>query len=335
MNIFVSQKEIYIHGPCAYLPERVVDNAEIIALTKSAYTKEMIGFSTGIRQRHWANEQQACSDLAVESCRKLFAFYPDLKATIGQVILATISGDFVSPPTSPHVMHRLGIQDAGAMDLGAACAGFVTGLHTAAALVHSTEQTVLLIASEIRSKFLNLENFGTSVLFGDGAGSAFIGVEKNQATFKLLASATYADGEVYDTVSIPAGGSRNPIAQHTPLQSSKITITNNTGLFVKAVHGMTLIAEKLMGRLNLKSSDIAWLVPHQGNRHLVFSVAKQLQFKPEQTMQTVMTSGNTSGASCAIALAELRDKALEKGQLVLVTASGGGGFAAAAVLEVV
>lgn len=334
MSLFIAQQAVYLHGPCSYLPQRVIDNQAILALTKSSYSKEMIGFSTGIKQRHWVSENQACSDLAIEACVGLFDQYPDLKHAIEFLILATISGDFITPPTSPNILYQLGIKGAGGMDLGAACAGFVTGLHVASTMACATSQSILLVASEVRSKFLNKDDFGSSVLFGDGAASGVLSFQQKDADFQFLGSLSYADGEIYDMVSIPAGGSRNPFNGSHALQDSKITIKNNSVLFVKAVHGMTHVAQQLLSKMNLSHQDIDWVIPHQGNKHLVLSVAKQLGFRVEQTLQSVSTSGNTSGASNGIALAQLRTSGqLKRGQKILLTSAGGGGMAASAVLQ--
>lgn len=336
MNLLVAQQPVYIIGPYTYLPDSVIDNRALIDLTKSDYQKEMISFSTGIRQRHWASDNQACSDLAIAACQRLLKYHPDAKADIKQLVLATISGDYVSPPTSPRVLYELGISAAGAMDLGAACAGFITGLHTSSALALCTNQAILLVASEIRSKFLDFNHFGSSVLFGDGAASAIVSTSSTNAHFKVIATVTYADGEISDTISIPAGGSRQPINEDTAIHQTKITIKNSTGLFVKAVQGMTLVAQKLLNELGIEPSQIDWLIPHQGNKHLVHSVAKQLTISLEKTIQTVTTSGNTSGASIGIALNFLKENLpLSKGQRILLTSAGGGGIAAGALLEIV
>lgn len=336
MNLLRAEKNIYLKGPYTALPDKVMSNQAVIDWMGSSQNPTVISFSTGIRNRRWVSEDQACSDLAVLAAEKLFAEKPLEKNKVNQIILATISGDYTSPPTSPLVQHRLGLQNTGAFDIGAACAGFVVGLHTSAALAQSTLGSVLLIASEIRSKFLNKENFATSVLFGDGAAACIVSTDKDNAEFRFIASALFADGEVSDTVSTPAGGSRLPAAQCTNPEQFYITIKENTALFVKAVHGMVYGAEDFLKELKLSAADIQWLVPHQGNKNLVLSVAKQLGIPEERVIKTVEETGNTSGSSVGIALDNLRQQAEIKPQdKVLLVAAGGGGIAACALLEVV
>jgi 3-oxoacyl-[acyl-carrier-protein] synthase III len=335
MNLFRAEKNLYIKGPFIALPDVVMTNQDVLDWMNSTQSPTVIGFSTGIKQRHWVKDDQACSDLAVLASEKLFAAKPNEKESVRQIILATISGDYPSPPTSPLIQFRLGIDQAAAFDIGAACAGFVVGLHTGAALAQSTEGSVLLIASEIRSKFLNKENFATSVLFGDGAAACIVSRDSKNAEFRLLASALFADGEVADIVSTPAGGSRMPASRCEDPSQFFITIKESTALFVKAVNGMVESALAFLKEVGLQPKDIQWLVPHQGNKNLVLSVAKQLGISEENTIKTVEHTGNTSGSSVGIALEGLlTHKPIKAKDKVLLVAAGGGGIAACALLEV-
>ncbi|WP_298627287.1 3-oxoacyl-ACP synthase III family protein [uncultured Legionella sp.] len=336
MNLLRIEKPVYLKGPYIALPDKVMSNQNVLDWMNSTQNPALVGFSTGIRNRRWANEDQACSDLAVLAAERLFAEKPDEKNRITQVILSTISGDYIAPPSSPLIQYRLGLSQAGAFDVGAACAGFVVGLHTSAAIAQASSGAVLLIASEIRSKFLNKNNFATSVLFGDGAAACTVSQNAEQAEFRFLASALFADGEVSDTVSTPAGGSRLPAALCTNPEQFYITIRESTALFVKAVHGMVDSAQMFLKELNMNIADIDWLVPHQGNKNLVLSVAKQLGVPEERVIKIVEETGNTSGASVGIALDDLRaNYPIKTGEKVLLVAAGGGGIAASALLEVI
>lgn len=336
MNLFRSTTPLFINGPFQALPQQVMSNQDVLDWMQSDQNPVVVGFSTGIRNRRWVSEDLACSDLAVFAAQELFSQKPKLKESLSQIILATISGDYISPPTSPLVQHRLGLERVGAFDVGAACAGFVVGLHTSSVFAQSCPGSVLLIASEIRSKFLNKNNFATSVLFGDGAAACVVSTDGKDAEFQVLATALFADGEVSDTVSTPAGGSRLPASQCTDPELHFIRIKESTALFVKAVHGMVDSSNEFLDALSINSSDIQWLVPHQGNKNLVLSVAKQLGFAESQTVKTVEETGNTSGSSVGIALAHLREHMpIKSGDLVLLTAAGGGGIAACALLQVV
>jgi len=334
MNLLIACKDLYIKGPYAALPENIMSNQDVLQWMGSSQNPALIGFSTGIRNRRWAHETEACSDLAIKAALELFDKKTKEKKQITQLVLATISGDYLSPPTSPLVQHKLGLTRAGAFDLGAACAGFVVGLHTSAALAQASSGSVLLIASEIRSKFLNKKNFATSVLFGDGAAACAVSQDKEEADFRFIASALFSDGEISDTVSTPAGGSRLPAALCTDPDQFYITIRESTALFVKAVHGMVDSALMFLEAIKVPLNEIKWLVPHQGNKNLVLSVTKQLGFSDEFVVKTVEETGNTSGASVGIALDHLREQGkIQPGDKILLVAAGGGGIAACALLE--
>lgn len=334
MNIFRAKKNLYLKGPAIALPETCMTNQDVLTWLGSDSKPSLISFSTGIKERRWVNEDEACSDLAVKAANHLFKTMPDEKKNINQLILATISGDYLSPPTSPLIQYRLGLEGIGTFDIGAACAGFVVGLHTSAALVEATSGNVLLIASEIRSKFLNKNNFSTSVLFGDGAAACIVSNDKKNAAFRFIASSLFSDGEVSDAVSIPAGGSRLPAASCLDPNKLFITMKESTALFVKAVNGMRVCAVDFLKQLNIPIEEIAWLVPHQGNMHLVRSVAKQLGIPLDKVIKNVETTGNTSGASVGLALDYLKQNSpLKPGEKILLLAAGGGGIGACALLE--
>lgn len=336
MNLLLAEKNIYLKGPVAYLPEHIMSNQDMINWMDSPNKPALISITTGIRERRWVNADQACSDLAILAANELFTRKPHEKQKIKQLILATISGDYLSPPTSPLIQHRLGLKNIGTFDLGAACAGFVVGLHTSSALAHVSTGSVLLIAAEIRSKFLDKENFATSVLFGDGAAATIVSADKEEAEFRYIASALFSDGEISDAISIPAGGSRSPAAGCTTKDSFFLRMKESTGLFVKAVTGMTQCALEFLTQMNLTTEQVDWLVPHQANMHLILSLAKQLSIPQQKLIKTIDYTGNTSGASVGIALHHLNHQAETKnGDKVLLVAAGGGGIAGCALLEVI
>lgn len=333
INLFKAQKNIFIQGPCSYFPKHKISNEELLRITKSSANPIAISFSAGIHARYWAADEQSCSDLAIEAARALFSLKKTQKAQISQLILATISGDYLSPPSSPLIQHQLSLKNIGTFDLGAACAGFVVGLHTSAALAQAIPGMVLLIASEVRSKFLNPDDFSTNVLFGDGAAACLISQDAELADFQFIASALLSDGEVGDIVSIPAGGSKCPAAHCKNPQQHFITVKDNSALFIKAVEGMSLCASQFLESLNMSCDEIDWIVPHQGNKHLLTAVCKQLSVPETKLINIIAETGNTSGASVGLALDALRKKPeLKTGDKILLVAAGGGGIAACGYL---
>ncbi len=335
MSFFKPAKPIYLKGLASHLPKREVENEELVAWMGAEIRKSWIERRTGIRSRRWAAPEESCSDLAIATATASFKrLGENSRKQIRQLVLGTVSGDFISPPTSPLLQHRLGLSDCGAFDLGAACAGFVTGLHVGGALVQGTGVDHLLIASEIRSKFISKMDFNTAVLFGDGAASGILSTDSGDADFALLGTHLAADGSLFDLISIPAGGSRAPFRPETPAADVYLKMGDGAAVFLKAVHAMTELPRRLLEDLGIRAEDLAWIVPHQANLLLLKELEKRIPEATGKVIETVSYTGNTSGASVGIALeALLRKPELKSGDRVLLASAGGGGLAACAVLQ--
>ncbi len=326
--------ETFLKGPEIYLPEQVITNQNLIDWMGAKIRDSWIEHRTGIRERRWTRHDEACSDLGFQAAQKLLNRIPEEREQIKTLIVATISGDYPTPPTSPLLQDRLSLKNVGAFDLGAACAGFVTGLHTASCFLAATNQTVLLISSDVRSKFLSKDDFATTALFGDGAASLVVSPNSKNSRFRLIASQLFSDGSVADMISISAGGSRLPYSINTEPENTFLKMKKGAVLFLKAAEGMAESARVFLQRLSLTPQDIDWIVPHQANLHLIREVARKLEVPPEKMIETVQFTGNTSGASVGIGLHFLVDKLNGvKRQKVLLLSAGGGGLAACALLE--
>lgn len=335
MSTFIPNQPIYLKGLASYLPKREVDNAELIQWMGAEIRTSWIERRTGIRTRRWVDSSESCSDLAFLTAKATFArLSNEERHAVRQLVLTTSSGDFISPPTSPLIQDKLGLADCGAFDLGAACAGFVSGLHVVGSLVQGTHEAHLLIASEIRSKYLNPKDFNTSVLFGDGAASVVLSDSGEKADFRLLGTHLVADGNVFGLISIPAGGSRSPFRKETPEEDRYLKMGDGASVFLKAVHAMSETPKALLERLGMKVEEVKWIVPHQANLLLLKELEKRIPGAEGKVVETVSYTGNTSGASVGIALETLLNKPeLKSGDRVLLASAGGGGLAACAVLE--
>jgi 3-oxoacyl-[acyl-carrier-protein] synthase III len=333
---YKSQTGVFISAPSVYLPPQRVTNEQVIAWMGASIRPDWIRRRTGIETRYWATDDEAVSDMAAKAAEALLERWPDQRTVIRQVVLATISGDYPTPPTSPLVQHRLGLHGVGCFDLGAACAGFTTGLYTAAALCETTAETQLVIAADIRSRVLNKRDFATCVLFGDGAVASLVSRDPRVGTFQFVAGELLSDGSVADLICLPAGGSRLPCHQIREPDEAFVRMTDGPRLFALAAEGMSRAAQSLLGKLDMTIDQVDWLVPHQANLHLVREVARQLECPPGKVIETVQRHGNTSGASVGLALQELCGHPdLMDGQRVLLVSAGGGGLAATALIRTV
>lgn len=333
MSFHQPKENIYVHGPVEFLPANKVTNEDLIKWMGRDIRPSWISHRTGIESRHWASDSEAVSDLAAAAAEELFKLSP-LRDSARQLVLATISGDYPTPPTAPLLQHKLGLSDVGAFDLTAACAGFTTALHATSQFCVASGETQLLVSAEIRSKFLAKDDLAATALFGDGAAACFVSREEKGASFKYVASQTFSDGSVADIIAIQAGGSRLPYERAVNAEDKYLKMKKGATLFVKAAEGMAEAGERFLGRLGLKVAEVDWVVPHQANLHLVRDVARRLEVAPERVIETVQTTGNTSGASVGIALSRLRaGGGASKGARVLLLAAGGGGLAACSLLE--
>ena len=337
MSVFKPAQPVYLVGPEICLPQQIISNADLLAFVPGAsFRPEWITQRTGVAERRWASDDEACSDLATGAASRLMAKHALAAGDVAQVVLATISGDYPSPPTAPLVQHRLGLPAAGAFDLGAACAGFVSALHVCAGLCMASGENHLLIAADIRSKFIDRSSLAVSSLFGDGAAAALLTTARQQAAYRLVASELRADGALGDAVVLRAGGSRLPFSCNREPQNLTIQIASAPALFIQAVDAMVQGGLSLLAKTGHAVKDLAWLVPHQANLHMMRDVGRKLGFAAEQVIEVIQSTGNTSGASVGLALHALTQSGRPRhGDLVLLVSAGGGGLAACALLEYV
>ena len=330
---FQSFNNIWIHGVQHYLPNNIYNNQRLVDWMQLKIRPSWIEKRTGICSRHFVNEGETCSTLGMATAQKtldeLKIFDP------GQLILATVSADYLTPPTAPLIQHGLKLEGCGAFDLGAACTGFVSTLHLGGCLTSGNGKPSLLISSELRSRFLNPKDFASSVLFGDGSASAMIVSSPENNSFKLHASALLSDGSIGDLISIPGGGSRLPGHLVSDKDDFFIKMKSGAEIFARAVGGMHQLAKKFLYLLNEECEDI-WLVPHQANGHLIKALGDKLSIPESKVVKTIQHTGNTSGASVGIALSHLRASSdLRDGDKILLLAAGGGGLLACALLSFV
>ncbi|MCE9667160.1 ketoacyl-ACP synthase III [Myxococcus stipitatus] len=334
MSFLRPTEPVYLVGPRSWLPERVVTNQDVLDWMGTRARPSWIAHRTGVEQRRWVTDEQSCGDAAVAAALRLFEEGRVDRARIVQVLLATVSGDFPTPPTSPLILPRLGLERVGVLDLSAACAGFTSAVHVGAALATATWGEQLVIAADIRSKFLNREDLATTALFGDGSAACVVTRRAEGADFQLVASELSVDASMADIIAIRAGGSRLPHHRNDDPSKAFLKMEHGATLFMKGVENMTTGADTLLRRLETKVSDVDWVVPHQANLHLMRAVTERLGVDPARVVETVRFTGNTSGASVGIALAHLREQLpLKPGQKVLLVSAGAGGASACALLH--
>jgi len=322
------------------VPPKRVSNNELASQIDTS--DEWIRSHTGIGNRHLADENTACSDLAVEAAKNAMAMAAgysgddsaekdkaaaETAESIDLIILATVTADYYgTPSTSCIVQNRIGAKNAAAMDISAGCTGFVYGLETAAGLlgVSAKRKRALVIGSEILSRMTNWNDRGTCVLFGDGAGAVVI--EKTDAENRgLVQSLLYADGSGSESLIMRKGGTRNPFKAGEVLEQSIYVEMNGQEVYNFAVKAITDTIDSLMKAGNINIDDIAKIVPHQANARIVQAASKRLRIPLDKFYLNIEEYANTSSASIPIALDEMnRSGQIKKGDLILTVGFGGG-----------
>ncbi|MDR0589811.1 MAG: ketoacyl-ACP synthase III [Spirochaetaceae bacterium] len=292
-------------------------------------TDEWIRSHTGIGARHLAEEGVAASDLALEAARNTLAMAAEqtgvaeetLAQSLDMIILGSTTPDYYGvPATACIVQDKLGARNAAAMDITAACTGFIYGLEVAAGLlsVDRSRKRALVIGAEVLSRIVDWNNRGTAVLFGDGAGAVLVertepsGSGKNRRG--LLRTVLGADGSGAESLMIKQGTDN---FFHVEMDGQAV--------YNFAVKAITSTIENLLTQENITINDVARIIPHQANARIVQAAGKRLGVPESKFFLNIEEYANTSAASIPIALDELnRAGALKPGDLIMTIGFGGG-----------
>lgn len=315
-----------------YAPERRVTNAEIEARlgVETGWTERR----TGIAERRFAAPDEALSDLAVKAGEMALAKAGIDRGAIGLVVLATSTPDHLLPPTAPLVAHRLGAKGAGAIDMAGACGGFLYALTFAEGFVRQSHAHALVIAANILSRRLNLDDPVSAVLFGDGAGAAVLG-PSDRATSGVRGVHLASDGAAYDLIQIPAGGSRTPFVDGLGPDAALMHIRDGRAVFTRAVKIMTDASRKALARAGLTTDDIDFFVPHQANARIIGAAQRQLGVADSKLLSSVRLYANSSAATIPLTLSLASDeRPFQPGTRLLLSAAGAGLTGGAVVLEI-
>ena len=308
----------------AYVPKNRLTNHDLEKIVDTS--DEWIKKRTGIEVRHIADKDETTSDLAYKAAKVAIERAKIDKEKIDAVILATISPDyFCMPSTACLVADKLGIKNAMAFDISAACSGFVYSLSIAKSFIESgLKKNILVIGAEKLSSITNYNDRTTCVIFGDGAGAALISAtdDKSEAILDILAS---SDGKYADLLITPAGGSKYPASKETLKNEMHFMKMAGNETFKIAVKTLTEDVIEILKRNNLTSKDVDRFIPHQANYRIIEYVRNKLNFPKEKTVLTVAKYGNTSAASIPMAINDAYESGdLKYGDLMLLDTFGGG-----------
>jgi 3-oxoacyl-[acyl-carrier-protein] synthase-3 len=319
-----------ITGLGHYLPKRRVTNADLEKLVDT--TDEWIMTRTGIKERRLAGKKERNSDLAIKAGRQALKNAKLDADKLDLIVVATISPDSNFPSVACLVQKAIGAHHAAAFDIGAACSGFLYALTTAKQFVQNgAYKNALVIASEKITNFIDWNDRGTCVLFGDGAGACVL--EPVKGNRGIVSEFMHAQGRFGDLMMVTAED-RKPLDQRTKTAKLPHISMQGKELFKVAVNSMAEAVEIAVKKAKMKLSDIDCVVPHQANDRIISAVARKLKLPKDKIFVNIEKYGNMSAASIAVALYEaVKEKRIKRGSNVVLVTFGAGLVSAANVVK--
>ncbi|MDT7042569.1 ketoacyl-ACP synthase III [Candidatus Nitronereus thalassa] len=319
-----------IKGTGTYLPERVVSNDEVASLL--GLPDEDVFRVTGIKARHWCHPEQTCSDLAAEAARRALSAADLSIEAVDAILVSTTSPDTIFPSTACYLQQKLKARPVAAFDLAASCTGFLYGLSMADSFIRSGQyRCCLVVAAEVKSRYLDGTRKSSAMLFGDGAGAAVMvrdegiaAADSNKAP-GILGIRLYSDGAYRNLITVPAGGSKLPGSAETVENHLHAIELKGSQVFRTGVKRLSVAFADILREFDLKVSDITQVIAHQANARMLRAIANRARLAPTQMFSMIEQVGNTSSASLPIALdAAQGQHKFAEGDLILLGAFGGG-----------
>jgi 3-oxoacyl-[acyl-carrier-protein] synthase-3 len=321
-----------ITGLGSHLPEKRLTNADFEKMVDTS--DEWIRTRTGIMERRILNSGKACTDMGVDAAQKAMDMAGVAPEDIDLIIYATVTPDYRLPSAACITQKKMGLINAGSFDIVAACAGFLHGISVGDAYIKTGKfKNVLVIGAEALSTVTDYTDRNTCVLFGDGAGAVVLTATEDDDS-GILSTFLKSDGNQAELLWIREGGSLEPVQFLKDHKKNVYIEMNGSEVFKHAVRQMADASKKSLKIAGLESSDVKWLIPHQANIRIMDATAKRLGIPRDHVYINIEKYGNTSAASVPIALDEAyREGKIEKGDIILMTAFGGGLTWASAVVK--
>ncbi len=311
-----------IAGTGSYVPDKVVTNQWFETFLDTS--DEWIVQRSGIRERRFAAPDQATSDLCINAARPALEAAGIGPEDLDLIIVGTLTPDFPLPATAVLVQDRLGAKRAAAFDVAAACTGFMTALHVGEAFIATGRaRYVLAIGAEVLSRFLDLKDRGSCILFGDAAGAVVLGRWDDCRRGELLRGSLGADGSGYELIHIRGNGSRFPTTAETFEEGDQYIRLRGREIFKFAVARMGELIEQMLE--GYAPDELGLIVPHQVNRRIIDAALDRIGMTDEKVIVNIQHYGNTSAATVPLALDEaVRQGRMVDGKLVVLVAFGAG-----------
>ena len=303
-------------------PERILTNADLEKIVDT--TDDWITTRTGIKQRRVAAPGDYTSQFATRASQEAIERAGIEPGDIDLILCGTVTPDQILPSTACLIQAQLGAHKAAAMDIVAACSGFLYGLTIAEPMIRTGQiRYALVIGAELLTRYVDYTDRSTCVLFGDGAGAAILGpVEGDRG---ILASRIRSDGRYEEQLYAPGGGTKRGFTAETIARGDHFFKMKGNEVFKVAVRSMSDISKQVLCEAGLKTEDVKLFIPHQANQRITDAVANMLNVDSSIVYSNIARQGNTSSASIPICLDECVEAGrIERGDIVLLAAFGGG-----------
>ena len=304
----------------SYVPQEIVTNEDLAEL---GCDSEWIVRRTGIRERRRAAEDEATSDLCFQAAQRCMEKAGITAADIDLILVATITPDHPTPSTACHLQRRLGAV-APAMDINAACAGFMYGLVTGAQFVATgNSKCALIIGADVMSRTINPEDKKTYPLFGDAAGAVILQADSDKKG--IAAYQLGSEGCGGEMLCIPSGGTRSPLTPERYMDGQQYLLMDGRNVFKWAVRVVDESARQVLHRANVEANDLDLVILHQANQRIIDSAVSDLDVARDKVFVNLDRYGNTSGASIPLALDEaVQSNQIKDGDQILLCGFGAG-----------
>ncbi|PKP53698.1 MAG: 3-oxoacyl-ACP synthase [Bacteroidetes bacterium HGW-Bacteroidetes-1] len=310
-----------ITGIHSWVPKDILTNAELEKMVDT--TDEWIISRTGIKERRILKGDGAgTSVIGTEAVKGLLEKTGTRPEEVDLLICATVTPDMQFPATANIISHECGIRNAFSFDINAACSGFLYALVTASKFIQSgSHKKVIVVGADKMSSIVDYTDRSTCIIFGDGGGAVLL--EPTDDSFGIMDSIMHSDGGGMIHLHQKAGGSKNPASQTTVDAREHYIYQEGQAVFKFAVTNMADVAGSIMDKNNLKSENIAWLVPHQANMRIIDATARRMGIAKEKVMINIERYGNTTNGTLPLCLSEWENQ-LHKGDNLILAAFGGG-----------
>lgn len=322
MQLNQNSRNAVITAVGMYIPEKIYDNKYFESIVDT--NDEWIVTRTGIKERRIL-EKGATSDMAAEAVKDLLKSKKLSPEEIDLIIIATVTPDMFFPSTACLVQNKIGAKNAWGFDLSGACSGFLFALQTGASFIESgNHKKVIVVGADKMSAISDYTDRNTCILFGDAAAAVLLEPTED-LNYGIKDSLLFCDGSGQNSLYMKGGGSLNPASHETVNKKMHFIYQDGKAVFKVAVKGMADVAVDIMKKNNLKSEDIAYLVPHQANLRIIDATAERMGISKEKVMINIDKYGNTTAATIPLCIVEYyRTGKVKKGDNLILAAFGAG-----------